>query len=198
MELQHSLVGKVENDPRTSFLLLSEPNPTFTRGVSSKQEDLLWEFPDTRGVAVESVHRGGQWTYHGPGQLVAFPILFLPRFGFPKRGVRAFIEKVMDLTHLFLDDFKVSATEKSEPFGLYVQEKKIASVGFSVRGGVTSHGIALYLKPQGPFFEGIVACGTKEARTTSLEEHGVLGTWQEIAKRFAGRFESGFQETENW
>ncbi len=196
--MQHSLVQKVEADPRASFLLLSEPAPTFTRGISGKDEDLLWKSPQARGVAVESVHRGGQWTYHGPGQLVVFPILFLPRFGFAKRGVRPFIEKVVRLTRTFLEELKVTALEKSPPVGLYVRDKKIASVGFSVRGGITSHGIALYLKPQTDFFEGIVACGTKEAQTTSLQDEGVLASWRGMAERFAARFECGFQEAENW
>jgi lipoate-protein ligase B len=198
MALQDSLVKKVERDPSASFLLLSEPEPTFTRGISSKDEDLLWDSPGSRGIAVERVHRGGQWTYHGPGQLVIFPILFLPRFGFAKRGVRPFIERVVYLTRTFLKELQVNATEGSHPVGLYVQEKKIASVGFSIRDGITSHGIALYLEPQTAFFEGIVACGTKEAQTTSLGEQGVLHSWEEIAERFRARFESGFQETENW
>lgn len=198
MALQHSLVKKVEADPKASFLLISEPEPTFTRGISSKNEDLLWESPSSRGVAVEHVHRGGQWTYHGPGQLVVFPILFLPRFGFAKRRVRPFITQVIQVARAFLEELEVNASEKSHPVGLYVHEKKIASVGFSIRDGIVSHGIALYLKPQTAFFEGIVACGTKEAQTTSLEEEGAAHSWTEMADRFATRFESGFKEIENW
>lgn len=198
MDLQSSLVQNVKQSPSASYLLLSEPEPTFTRGISSKDEDLLWNSPGSRGVAVERVHRGGQWTYHGPGQLVVFPILFLPRFGFAKRSVRPFIERIIYLTRAFLEEFQIKASEKSHPIGLYVAEKKIASMGFSIRDGIVSHGLAIYLKPQTDFFEGIVACGAKEAQTTSLEEEGVSYSWQTLAERFRTRFESGFKETENW
>jgi lipoyl(octanoyl) transferase len=194
---QADLLLQVEKDPSQRFLLLSEPQPTFTHGLSSSRTELLWENPEQKGVSLHPVSRGGKWTYHGPGQLVAFPIMDLSQNGFGKRQARPFLERVSRIARDFIASYGIETELRPQPYGLYYQAAKVASFGFSLQKGVSSHGFAIYLTKQTPYFEGIVPCGAQSAQVTSLEEAGVHLEWESAAARLGEFVESGFQEAKN-
>lgn len=196
-ELQTDLVQQVTRDPRKQFLLISEPTPTFTHGPSSQAKDLLWTDTAQRGVGVYPVTRGGKWTYHGPGQVVIYPIASLPALGYGKRAVRQFVGDFAAGILAFLKSKGLEAQIQDNPYGLYLNGAKLASFGLSFRNGISSHGVALYLQSQAAYFEGIVPCGVACPALTSLAESRVLIDWETAALELADYVKRGFQPSKN-
>ena len=153
--------------------LLEHP-PLYTAGTSANPADLL----DSR-FPVFKTGRGGQYTYHGPGQRVAYVLLDLKR---RQPDVRAYVCKLEDWLIRTLADFDVVGerrsgrvgiwVERPEPSGGRVREDKIAAVGVRVRRWVTYHGISLNVAPDLDHFAGIVPCGIREHGVTSLADLG--------------------------
>ncbi len=195
--LQADLVARVTRDPREAFLLVSEPKPTFTYGLSSTPAELLWPDPKSRGVALHPVTRGGRWTYHGPGQVVVYPIGFLPKLGYPKRAARRFLADLAGSVQLFLTSHGLDSEVRDKPFGVFLPQGKIASFGVSLRNGVSSHGLAFYSKPQTEFFQGIIPCGMTQPSITSLEDAGVGLPWERAASELTDYIKRGFQASKN-
>jgi lipoate-protein ligase B len=194
--LQAELVARVTKDPREAFLLVSEPESTFTHGRSSQAGDLLCN-PAERGVAVAAVERGGQWTYHGPGQVVVYPIAYLPTLGYPKRAARRFLGDLAESVRGYLGTLELKSEVRPTPYGVYLPQGKIASFGVSLRNGISSHGVAFYLRPQRAFFSGIVPCGRSDSQITSLAEAGVNIEWETAAEGLSGYIKRGFQASKN-
>ena len=159
--------------------LLEHP-PLYTAGVSAKDDDLL--APDR--FPVHRTGRGGQFTYHGPGQRVAYVMLDLNRRG---KDVRAFVHGLEDWIIGALDQFGVEAGMREGRVGVWVERKgagwsredKIAAIGVKVRKWVSFHGISLNVEPDLDHFGGIVPCGITEHGVTSLVDLGVLATMDE-------------------
>lgn len=159
--------------------LLEHP-PLYTAGVSAKDDDLL--APDR--FPVHRTGRGGQFTYHGPGQRVAYVMLDLNRRG---KDVRAFVHGLEDWIIGALDQFGVEAGMREGRVGVWVERKgagwsredKIAAIGVKVRRWVSFHGISLNVEPDLDHFGGIVPCGITEHGVTSLVDLGVLATMDE-------------------
>lgn len=194
-ELESELVQRVQKNPDYRAFLVSEPRPTYTYGLSSTRADLLWPEAKikSRGIAVEKAGRGGQWTYHGPGQIVVFPILHLESIGLGRREVRRFIELTRSALMGLLKSWGISAAPGDKPYGIYVAEKKIASFGFSFERGIVKHGVAIYYSPQDEFLDGIHPCGQPNAATTSLVELGIRLDWEEAARACVDSLKSSFQ-----
>jgi lipoyl(octanoyl) transferase len=195
--LQLELVERVTLDPRQAFLLVSEPQPTFTYGRSSNPSELLWNTPEDHGVAVHAVARGGKWTYHGPGQVVVYPIAALPTLGYPKRAARKFVSDIAEAVRRFLETLSLESEVRPEPYGVYLPQGKIASFGVSLRNGVSSHGVAFYTQPQRGNFQGIVPCGSAQTPITSLQEVGVDLAWETAANGLSDYIKRGFQASKN-
>ena len=159
--------------------LLEHP-PLYTAGVSARDEDLL----DAGRFPVHRTGRGGQFTYHGPGQRVAYVMLDLGRRG---KDVRAFVRGLEDWLIGALDAFGVSAGVREGRVGVWVERKgagwsredKIAAIGVKVRKWVSFHGVSLNVEPDLTHFGGIVPCGIQEHGVTSLVDLGVLATMDE-------------------
>lgn len=159
--------------------LLEHP-PLYTAGVSAKDDDLL--APDR--FPVHRTGRGGQFTYHGPGQRVAYVMLDLNKRG---KDVRAFVHGLEDWIIGALDQFGVAAGMREGRVGVWVERKgagwsredKIAAIGVKVRKWVSFHGISLNVEPDLGHFGGIVPCGITEHGVTSLVDLGVLATMDE-------------------
>ena len=131
------------------------------------------------GIEVVDVDRGGDVTYHGPGQLVAYPILNLRRRGiYPISFVRGLEQTLVTA----LAALGVSAEARKSLPGVWVGNDKIAALGVHVRGGVSMHGIALNLAPDLTAFEAIVPCGLHDAGITSVERYCGAAPDQEVAK----------------
>jgi lipoyl(octanoyl) transferase len=166
-------------EARELIWLLEHP-PLYTAGVSSKDDDLL----DAGRFPVHRSGRGGQFTYHGPGQRVAYVLLDLNHRG---RDIRAFVRGLEQWIIGALNEFNVPADVRDGRVGVWVERKgpgwsredKIAAIGVKVRKWVSFHGISLNVEPDLSHFGGIVPCGIQEHGVTSLVDLGVPATMDE-------------------
>lgn len=153
--------------PETLWFL--EHPPLYTAGTSADGADLLGRYP----FPVYDAGRGGQYTYHGPGQRVVYTMLDLKERG---RDVRRFVHDLEDVIIRALARFDVQAERRDGRVGVWVVtpagEKKIAALGIRVRRWVSFHGIAINVEPNLQHFEGIVPCGLADFGVTSLADLG--------------------------
>jgi lipoyl(octanoyl) transferase len=162
--------------------LLTHP-PLYTAGTSAKPEDLN----DSHALPVFRAGRGGQWTYHGPGQRVAYVMLDLtrPHGSVPARDLHKYVEALEAWLIGALDRFNIRGERRTGRVGIWVidraagTEKKIAAIGVRVTRWVTWHGISLNVNPNLDHFQGIVPCGIREHGVTSLRELGASATMQD-------------------
>jgi lipoyl(octanoyl) transferase len=156
---------------------LVEHPPLYTAGTSARPEDLA----DPGRFPTHRAGRGGQWTYHGPGQRVAYVMLDLtrPHGGVPPRDVRRYVEGLEEWLIRALDRFNVRGERRAGRVGIWVAdpargtEAKIAAIGVRVTRWVSWHGVALNVDPNLDHFGGIVPCGIAEHGVTSLAALGL-------------------------
>jgi lipoyl(octanoyl) transferase len=178
--------------------LLEHP-PLYTAGVSAKPADLL--APDR--LPVFATGRGGQYTYHGPGQRVAYVMLDLR---FRRRDVRAFVTALETWIIGALDVFNVKGlirpdrvgvwVERTTPTdagpGLVLREDKIAAIGVKIRRWISFHGVSLNVEPDLSHFDGIVPCGIRDHGVTSLVDLGLLVGMDEADEALRSSFRKVF------
>jgi len=198
-ELQDRVAAEVGAGESPDTLLLLEHAHTYTCGRRGGRDHILVgdDVLQRDGITVLDVNRGGDVTYHGPGQLVAYPIINLHNFGekidYP--GYVRTLERVLVAT---LRDLGLSAHTLDGLSGAWVDigqgEEKIAAIGVRVDGrGVTSHGIALNVSTDLRFFEYIVPCGITDKGVTSIEQLlSVAPPMQEVRTAFTRRFAEVF------
>src|SRR5260370_15295059 len=167
--LQAELVEAVQDGRAPDTLLLLEHPHVFTMGKAASAGDLLWDDAERgrRDVDVIWSDRGGEATYHGPGQLVGYPVLDLAPFGLS-------IPRYLELLEKSLIDYLRSLGIESEPgepgfTGVWRDGEKLAAIGIKLNRSVVSHGFALNLTTDLDYFEGIVPCGHADKRPTSIE-----------------------------
>ncbi len=175
------VAARTENPALAGKLLLLEHPHTYTLGRRGNSENLLWDEMtlQKRGVAVHRVDRGGDITYHGPGQLVGYPILNLSQMG--RHGlsrIKAYVHDIEELLIQALAPFDIVAQRYEGFTGVWVNTpdglEKIAAIGVHINNqGVTSHGFALNVATDLDYFTGIVPCGIQNHGVTSMER--VLG-----------------------
>ncbi len=161
--------------------MLVEHPPVFTLGRNARAESLLVAEDELRrrGIDVERCDRGGDVTWHGPGQVVGYPILHLPTF---RLGVAAFVHGLEDAMVRACGRFGVAATAGRETIGTWVGGKKIGSVGIHVSRGISTHGFALNACPDLAHFALIHPCGMPGCPMTTIEaEANRRVTWEEAA-----------------
>ena len=172
LDLQHHVHSQVVEGRTPDTLILLEHPHTFTLGRRGLTDDILIDQAelDRLGIDVYHTDRGGEVTYHGPGQLVGYPIIDLRRWGGgPLKYVRA-LERTISGT---LDQFGISGTSEGHPTGVWVDGKKIAAIGVKVGSRVTTHGFALNVSTDLSYFEHIVPCGMPLAPVTSISQERV-------------------------
>ncbi|HZN61082.1 MAG TPA: lipoyl(octanoyl) transferase LipB, partial [Planctomycetota bacterium] len=168
-------------------LLLLEHPPVFTLGRNADDSNLL----NPGDIPVRRIDRGGDVTWHGPGQLVAYPILSLRE---RRLGVRGHVEALERAIVGVAADFGVSAAPREGCVGVWTARGKLASIGIRVAGGVTMHGAALNVDPDLATFARINPCGVKGGAVTSLAaEAGRRVTLGDAAERFIPRFAESFR-----
>jgi lipoyl(octanoyl) transferase len=170
--------------------LLEHP-PLYTAGTSARDQDLL----TPARLPVFRTGRGGQYTYHGPGQRVGYVMLDLQRRG---PDLRAYIRRLEEWLIRALARFGVQGERRDGRIGIWVvrprgQEAKIAALGVRVRRWVTYHGVAINLDPDLDNFAGIVPCGIKDAGVTSLADLGLTVSMSELDAALIEAFEEVFQ-----
>jgi lipoyl(octanoyl) transferase len=187
LALQRWLRQEVVEGRSSGALLLLEHPPTLTQGRSARQENLRAspQQLERLGIPLFRVERGGDVTYHGPGQLVGYPVL-------PVRGgVRRFVEALGEAARVLLEGLGIEAAWDPERPGLWTAKGKIAAVGLHVHRGVAIHGVALNVAPDLGHFDLIVPCGICGARVTSVR--AILGEAPPL-EVLAASFASAFAE----
>lgn len=171
------------NAPERVWLL--EHPPLYTAGTSAVQSDLV----DPERFPVYPTGRGGQFTYHGPGQRVAYVMLDLKRRG---SDVRAFVAALEDWIIGALLELGVEGERREDRVGVWVRhqndESKIAAIGIRVRHWVSLHGISLNVAPELSHFTGIVPCGVTEHGVTSLRDLGLTSSMTDADDALAKTF----------
>lgn len=170
---------------------LVEHPPIYTAGTSAKPADLV----DPTRFPVHETGRGGQYTYHGPGQRVAYVMLDLKQRG---SDVRAFVAGLENWIITTLAAFHIVGERREDRVGVWVRrgerEDKIAALGIRVRKGISFHGISMNVKPDLSNFGGIVPCGVTEHGVTSLADLGLNTTMGEVDVALKQAFESVFKQ----
>ena len=172
LELQRDLHHRVAVGDLPALLLLLQHPHAYTLGRRGSERDILVSETTLRELGADVYHsdRGGEATYHGPGQLVGYPILDLRAAGLgPLAYVRA-LERVIIST---LAELGIHATAEDRPTGVWVGDAKIAAIGVRVSRGVTMHGFALNVDPDLSYFNHIIPCGMPDASVTSIAEQGL-------------------------
>ena len=168
--LQERLRDAVRTGEGGEHLLLLEHPHVYTLGRNAKRSDVVAAeaWLAERGLEVAECDRGGQVTYHGPGQLVGYPILNLDP---DRRDVRRYVADLMEVLVRLLADYGVAAraARPGEPIGVWSGGRKVASLGVHLKRWITTHGFAVNVSTDLAFFEGIVACGLAGVELASIE-----------------------------
>ena len=192
--LQQRLVERLiagENAP--GYLLLVEHDPpviTLGRRSTPEQVRASADRLSSMGIEIHRVNRGGGATYHGPGQLVAYPIFNLQYF---KLGLHEYLRKLEEVLIRLLGDYGINAGRIAGLTGVWVADEKIASIGIAVRKWISYHGLALNVRPNMSHFDLIIPCGITDKRPTSMRRLvGDKISVQQIKKPLIDRFADVF------
>jgi lipoyl(octanoyl) transferase len=185
-ELQQRLVEQRKQGSTPDQLLLLEHPHSITLGRNGHLENLLASEPALRasGIAFHASDRGGDITYHGPGQVVGYPILDLREW---KRDVGAYVRAIEQVMIDMLADFNIAAGRVCGCTGVWVDGKKIGAIGVHISRWITSHGFALNVSTDLSYFGYIVPCGLAKP-VTSMAQLGVDATLPEVNAKLARAF----------
>lgn len=195
LELQRSLAReRISGAIPQDLLLLVEHPPVVTLGRSSKQKHLVAspEFLQSKGVELFEVERGGDVTFHGPGQLVGYPIIDLKRH---RQDLHWYLRKIEEALINALADYGVPGERNTAYTGVWTHGRKIASIGVHARDWVTWHGFALNVTTDLSYFDLIIPCGidgvvmTSIARELGLEDVSMQDVRDRVTAKFAEAFE---------
>ncbi|MCP0913292.1 lipoyl(octanoyl) transferase LipB [Legionella sp. 27cVA30] len=165
--------------------LLQHP-PVYTQGQAGKPEHIL----NPQGIPIVQSDRGGQVTYHGPGQLVAYVLMDLRR---RKIGIRTLVTQLEQVLILLLKKWQISAATRCGAPGVYVDNKKIASIGLRVKNGCTYHGIALNVAMDLNPFHGINPCGYAKLEMTQMRDFVPNINIEQVNQQFVQEFLTLFE-----
>ncbi|HAT1819786.1 TPA: lipoyl(octanoyl) transferase LipB [Legionella pneumophila] len=167
-------------------LWLLEHYPVYTQGQAGKPEHVL----NANSIKIVQSDRGGQVTYHGPGQLVAYLLMDIRRRNL---GIRTLVTKLEEILISVLDHYKIAANTRSGAPGVYIGEKKIASIGLRVKNGCTYHGIALNVNMDLSPFSGINPCGFAKMEMTQMSHFHPNIQLEEVSQHFVQYFLNQFK-----
>ncbi len=159
--MQNVILSKGKKDPDELWLL--EHFPVYTLGFGASEDHLLSE----NSIPVVRSDRGGEVTYHGPGQIVAYFLINLRR---KKWGPKKFVNELEASVIDFLKEYNISSTRRSGDPGIYVKDKKISSVGLKIKRGFSYHGLSINIDMDLSPFENINVCGNKSLKVTHLNK----------------------------
>ncbi len=171
LEIQYELLEKVQNGECNDTLILVEHPPVITLGKNAVEGNVLFnkETLKEKGVDLYNINRGGDVTYHGPGQLVGYPIFNLKKNH--NRSIKRFIENLEDVfIDLIRDKFSLDVSRHECNAGVWYGEEKIVALGLAVKKGVTMHGFAFNIDTKLEHFNLIVPCGLTSMGVTSISK----------------------------
>lgn len=184
--IQQETHSYVSSGGKDEILIFQHPN-TYTLGRMGKPEDILINNEDIKRLDIEirNTDRGGEVTYHGPGQLVVYPIIKLDRL---KLNPSEYVNTLKTAITGCLSDYNIIANENDMPTGVWVENRKIAAIGVRVSKKTTSHGLALNVTTDLSYFDHIIPCGIQNCVVTSIEkETSNTPTIEEIAENIGGK-----------
>ncbi len=193
---QELFLARLDGEVGDSLMLLEHP-PTYTLGRRGTKEDLVYGDRDraTRGISLYEVDRGGRATYHGPGQLVGYPILGLGE----RYDVVAYLRKLEEVLIGLAGALGVEAHRDDEHTGVWVGSNKIGAIGVKITRGITMHGFAFNVSTDLSMFEGIVPCGIRDRWVTSVAaETGKVHSLKAVATLAAAQLSETFGRTLVW
>jgi lipoyl(octanoyl) transferase len=194
-DLQKELVQKVTHEGHQNTILLCEHLPVYTFGKSANRENLLVTDDKLKEIQAEvfEIERGGDITFHGPGQLVGYPILHLHKLNM---GVKKYVWSLEEALIRTLRIFGIETKRIDSLTGIWLsngEERKIAAIGIKVSRGVTMHGFALNANTDLSYFDYMVPCGIEDKDVTSMElELGGKCNMSEVVNEFKNQFTSVF------
>ena len=189
-------LARLDRERGDSLMLLEHP-PTYTLGRRALEEDLVYDAieREMHGIAMHRVDRGGRATYHGPGQLVGYPIMALGE----RYDVIDYLRKLEEVIIRTLSDLDVKAHRDPEHTGVWVGKNKIGAIGVKITRGITMHGFALNVTTDLKMFEGIIPCGIQDRWVTSIEhETGVSHSLETVGERAAAQLADVFDRQLQW
>ena len=164
-ELQKKLQSQRISGQIDDQLLLVEHFPVYTLGKNTPKEHLLTKESDN--ISIIQTDRGGDITFHGPGQLVGYPILDLNQY---KRSITWYMRELEQLIIDVLKEYDINGERKKGLTGVWVEGKKIAALGVRISKWVTMHGFSLNINPDLKYYQGIIPCGIKDYGVTSMAD----------------------------
>jgi lipoyl(octanoyl) transferase len=170
-EFQKKLFNQVVEQRTQNYLILTEHNPVITIGKTGSLKNLLSD-PSTlktKGIELVEIDRGGDITFHGPGQLVGYPILDLSQF---RKDIHWYLRNIEDVIIQTIRDFGIQGERIPDLTGVWVKRRKICAIGVKVTRWVTMHGFALNISTNLGYFNHIIPCG--------ISDHGVTSIFEEI------------------
>ena len=188
--LQKELVKKRQNGQIKDTLILAEHEPVYTLGKNANENHILQNSP--RDVKTYQIERGGDVTFHGPGQLVGYPIIDLHNYN---KSISCYMRSLEQLIIDTLAEFRVTAERKDGLTGVWVGDEKIAALGVRVTRWITMHGFALNVSPDLTYYSGIIPCGIFEYGVTSMaklltDEVAVDSVKQVLIEKFMNQFQT--------
>lgn len=192
LDLQHRAVAARQAGRVPDLLLLVEHEPVITVGRRGNRQHIVapGDVLERLGIQVHTVERGGDVTYHGPGQLVGYPILELAGYGL---GAADYMHRLEEVLLAVLADFGLAGQRRPGIIGVWIGPDKVAALGARIERGVSYHGFALNVGPNLEHYRLIVPCGISDGGVTSLER--ALGrpvAWAEAAERVREQFAALF------
>ncbi len=191
-ELQRNIFEKRKEGKLSDVLLLLEHPHTYTLGKVAKREHLLLtdEQLQEREISVFDIDRGGDITYHGPGQIVGYPIISLNEWNKDSHKYLRMLEQTLiDV----LGEYEIIAGRKEQLTGAWVKERKIAAIGIKISSWITMHGFALNVNTDLELFNGIVPCGIRDKDVTSMSlETGGVVSIQKVKDSLISKFFANF------
>ena len=162
LKIQQDLQQQVAINRVNDHLIFVEHDHVYTLGKNANSNNILND-----KCNVVKTNRGGDVTYHGPGQIVIYPIFNLKKKNI---GVKTYVKKIEEVIKLTLADFKIDSHVPYKETGVWTKNKKIASIGIHVSRGITMHGLAINVSTDLSFFDHIVSCGIEGVEMTSIEK----------------------------
>ncbi len=188
-DLQNQLLGLRQEKKIDDILLILEHPPVLTIGRSGHRSNLLVSEEELHrmGVNVYDVNRGGDITYHGPGQIIGYPILDLSSMG---KDIRTFVRNLEEVfIQLLGKEYGITAGRDQEHTGVWIGDKKITAIGLAVKRWVTQHGFAFNVNTNLDHFQWIVPCGIVDKGVTSISDQlGAELDMQEVKRQTAQYF----------
>lgn len=195
---QREIFDLVRQDKIPGTILTVEHPHTYTLGKTAHSDHLLWHPSEVlkKGIEVYEIDRGGDITYHGPGQFVAYPILNMSHF---YHDVHRYLRDLEEVVIRLLGDYGIAATRKQHPdprknyTGVWVGEQKLCAIGVRFSHWTTMHGLALNVNTDLSYYDGIVPCGIRDKKVTSIKNLLKRAySLKDIEAKFIEHFESVF------